>query len=63
MSSLEQNQQQQTTKPHTLKTLRVQFTCNGKLSERLQKAIKVKGLRDSEIAKIALDEYLTKNNF
>lgn len=42
---------------------RVAFTAGAKLTQRIVAAERAKGLRDSEISKLALEEYLTKNGF
>ena len=42
---------------------RVAFTAGTKLTQRIVAAERAKGLRDSEISKLAIEEYLTKNGF
>lgn len=44
-------------------TRRVAFTAGTKLTQRIVAAERAKGLRDSEISKLAIEEYLTKNGF
>ena len=47
----------------TVSSVRLQVTISGKLNARLQKMCGAKGLKDTDAARTAIDEYLTKNNY
>lgn len=44
------------------KSVRQQFTTSNEMNKRLLLAVQKKGLKDTDILRIALSEYLDKNN-